>query len=326
MHTITARNVNFAYQEGLWLMQSLGVPVESRNGAVLRVPGPVATVYLYPTERMLLDEHRDANPFFHIFESVWMLAGRNDVEWISQFNSNMKTFSDDGTTFHGAYGWRWRNQWDHDQLLWVINHLITDPNSRRAVIQMFDPEDDQRYSRDIPCNTGVYFEIFSGALNMAVTCRSNDMIWGAYGANAVHMSVLQEFVANALGVPVGQYVQFSNNFHMYERHFGLLDWRHSDPIYPGKEIINSHIPIVRTDRWKNDFAELIAWVDYPETPKSNPFIRNVLTPMLLSWTEYKNKNKMGALEWAESIRDLEVANACYAWLTRRNWDVAEVAS
>ena len=32
-------------------------------------------------------------------------------------------------------------------------------------------------------------------LCMTVCNRSNDMLWGAYGANVVHMSMLQEFVA-----------------------------------------------------------------------------------------------------------------------------------
>ena len=51
---------------------------------------------------------------------------------------------------------------------------------------------------------------------MTVCNRSNDMIWGAYGANAVHMSILMEYVAVAVNAPMGSYYQISDSFHIYE--------------------------------------------------------------------------------------------------------------
>lgn len=55
----------------------------------------------------------------------------------------------------------------------------------------------------------------SRALDLTVCCRSNDLIWGAYGANIVHFSVLQEYLAARLGAEVGILYQVSNNFHAY---------------------------------------------------------------------------------------------------------------
>jgi thymidylate synthase len=52
-------------------------------------------------------------------------------------------------------------------------------------------------------------------LDLTVLCRSNDVVWGAYGANAVHFSVLQEYLAGRIGVDVGVMYQFSNNYHGY---------------------------------------------------------------------------------------------------------------
>ena len=66
-----------------------------------------------------------------------------------------------------------------------------------------------------PCNTQIYFWSRNGKLNMTVANRSNDMIWGAYGANAVHMSFLQEYVASMCGVKCGIYTQFTHNLHAY---------------------------------------------------------------------------------------------------------------
>ena len=50
---------------------------------------------------------------------------------------------------------------------------------------------------------------------MTVCNRSIDVLWGTYGANVVHMSILQEYIANRVGVPVGPYYQISDSYHVY---------------------------------------------------------------------------------------------------------------
>ncbi len=73
----------------------------------------------------------------------------------------------------------------------VSHRLKTYPNDRRTVVGMWDPWEDlweENDGKDYPCNTQIYFWERKGQLNMTVCNRSNDMIWGAYGANAVHMS------------------------------------------------------------------------------------------------------------------------------------------
>ena len=68
----------------------------------------------------------------------------------------------------------------------------------------------------MPCNLTATFQVNSaGMLDMSVFNRSNDIIWGAYGANAVHFSLLQEYVAAGAGVPLGRYWQISTNWHAY---------------------------------------------------------------------------------------------------------------
>ena len=86
MKVINARNVNDALAAGLRYLWAEGIPETSRNGPVLVAPTPVTTVYSHPTERVLLSPTRDANPFFHLMESLWMLAGKNDIALPVQFN------------------------------------------------------------------------------------------------------------------------------------------------------------------------------------------------------------------------------------------------
>lgn len=216
MRVITANNVNDALTSGFYWLKATGQIEKSRGGDVMVARGPVATRYFCPKERVLFNPTRDANPVFHLMEAIWMLSGQRNVEWLLQFNSTFDRFAEDDKEMHGAYGYRWRKHFPQDQIFAVIHELRRLPNSRRAVIAMWDPDADLRVDKkDIPCNTHIYFGIRDGHLDMSVCCRSNDILWGAYGANAVHMSILQEVIAYGVGVPVGSYVQFSNNFHAY---------------------------------------------------------------------------------------------------------------
>ena len=77
-------------------------------------------------------------------------------------------------------------------------------------------EDLDRKGKDVPCNMIATVQRDSeGALDLTVFCRSNDIIWGCYGANAVHFSFLLEYLARRIGCPVGTYHQVSVNWHAY---------------------------------------------------------------------------------------------------------------
>src|SRR3546814_14070537 len=112
----------------------------------------------------------------------------------------MASFSDDGSTFNAAYGHRWRHHFGFDQLETVVDMLSADPNDRRAIITMWDPADLQRTTKDVACNLQIMPRIVGGTLEFTTTNRSNDVIWGLCGANAVHLSFLQEWMAGAHGL------------------------------------------------------------------------------------------------------------------------------
>ena len=156
MLVIQAKNVNDAYNSALWAIKLEGVEENTRNGPARVFPRPVTTHYRKPLENMLFDNARDANPFFHVMESIWMLAGSNALEVPAWYAANIRMFSDDGLTLNGAYGHRWRNYFYVDQLKGVINSLKNNGETRRAVLAMWDPSADlQSSSLDLPCNTHI---------------------------------------------------------------------------------------------------------------------------------------------------------------------------
>lgn len=215
-HTIRAGNVNEALPKGMHLLQYAGVESESRGLKTLRVPGPVSTIYNNPMERVLFCPIRDANPFFHLMESLWIIGGSDRCDLPAYFLSSIRNFSDDGITFHGAYGYRLRYEFGFDQIDMAVQMLSDKPDTRQCVLSIWNPGCDLgMLTKDMPCNDLIMLDIVGGKLNMTVCNRSNDVIWGAYGANAVQFSMLQEFIAARVGVSVGKYVQQSNNYHVY---------------------------------------------------------------------------------------------------------------
>lgn len=323
MLVFTARNVNDAYSDILW---RLAIPefvetVTSRNGSTKRFKSPTTTIYEFPLERVLWDATRDANPFFHIMEVAWMLAGRNDVEWPATFAKQMREYTDNGTEYHGAYGHRWRKHFKFDQLSWIIDHLGRNPFSRRAVLAMWDPESDpymvEKGGKDVPCNTQAYFTIRAGELDMMVTNRSNDIIWGAYGANAVHFSYLLEYMASAIGVKVGRYWQVSNDFHIYEQHWPLINKR----VHQTEDLYSSsvyHLPLLGSRSHIKFSYDLRAWMADPETTPDTdyPFISELLYPVYMSWTLRKT-DEAASKWWLDQCKDPAWKLACERWVARR---------
>ena len=333
MKVINVRNVHQALPEALYQLRSDGVRRESRNGPVVMFPEPVTTVYGRPEERVLFWPERDANPFFHLMESLWMLAGRNDVEYVSQFVSRMRSFSDDGRTFHGAYGYRWRNFFFGDQLPKIIEALKANPDDRRQVLSMWDPDADLgRVGKDLPCNLQVIFQVAcDGRLDMLVTNRSNDMIWGAYGANAVHFSVLHEFMARAIGVPVGYYRQVSANAHFYvatlEKVEHLADQaldphnlfsQPKDPYQIGEV---SPFPVMAIP-YKQWLDELDMFMTDPDAIGfTDPFFRKVAVPMFRAHKAYKDTSHFSRFDnaraWIEQVQASDWKKAAHEWINRR---------
>jgi hypothetical protein len=232
--TIGARNVNDAFQLAhLHYLQfqqgqtpwAFHRNAEHRNiaalGPVVQAVHPVLTVYDRPDECVLTHPTRNANPFFHLLEALWMLDGGNDVALPAYMVPRMRTYSDDGAVFWGAYGHRWREWFQHDQILTALDELERDPLSRRVIIGMWDPSVDPLQgptAKDLPCNLMMKVEIdpVYHRVNGTVYNRSNDVIWGCYGANAVQFSILLQFIAGALRRQVGWLAQFSANWHVYE--------------------------------------------------------------------------------------------------------------
>lgn len=187
-----------------------GLPTREILGVHLELTDPRHRLLDLPPSRVL-------NPAFAVAETVWILSGSDDP-WIYGFNERLQEFSDAGI-LQGAYGPRMR-RWPAglsaiDQLDEVRQLLATDPDSRRAVIQLFNPALDFRGHRDVPCTLAYRFYLRAGRLHMHTTMRSQDL-WLGFGYDIFTATVLQELLAGWLDVELGSYHHTLDSLHLYE--------------------------------------------------------------------------------------------------------------
>lgn len=177
-----------------------------------------------PMRRVILSKHRNGNIFAQIAETFWMLGGRDDLSWLERYIPQCYKYSDDGKTWRAAYGPRLRHWQGTDQITTLIHRLRKDPQTRQAVISLWDPaRDNIEDSKDYPCNNWLHFIIRDNSLHLNVVVRSNDAIYGFSHADFFGWSVLQQFVASSLGVRVGIMTWFASSYHLYERHFEMAE-------------------------------------------------------------------------------------------------------
>jgi thymidylate synthase len=308
VYVLNADTVRDAYRSGMRYLRQYGVEQDSRAGRVLVSPCPVTVVTSRPRERVLLDPLRDANPYFHIAEALWMLTGREDSAFLDRYVHDFgKRFAEPDGRVHGAYGYRWRWAFGHDQLDVVVRRLSSSHTDRQCVVQMWDPR--HGYSNDLtggwrdrPCNVTAFLRVRpergEPVLDLTVCARSGDAVWGVHGANAVHFSILQEYLAAGVGVGVGRMYQVVNNYHAY---VDVLDrvWP-----YGGKEHAHPYEPPLREPprpivtnfaTFDRELAELLQWVDDGQLDHvlpplaghwKNEWLRDTALPMLHAHAEW----------------------------------------
>lgn len=244
-----------------------GQKVRERLGVQLRLADPRA--------RLTASPDRAANYGFAAGEFLWYLRGANDLESISYYNKRMKDFSDDGRLVHSAYGFRVgieaRLAEEEDggkdqQWTRVVEELTRDRDSRRAVMTIFSPYDLKRAlspvgTKDVPCTLSLQFFVRDGRLDLHVTMRSNDAVWGLAN-DLFSFTLLQEVMLLDLRgrsddlreLRLGEYVHTAGSMHLYERHFAM-----ADAVYVSDHVLAKPMPALTSP---DDLDRLLVAEEY----------------------------------------------------------------
>lgn len=159
-----------------------------------------------------------------IGELAWHLSASDSLEAIAYYAKVWKEFSNDGRSIsQSCYGNKIfkLDQNGNSQWTRLVQLLKQDSQSRRAVLDLYDAEGGLDASvKDVACTCSVQFLIRKGALDAIVTMRSNDLIWGL-PYDFYLFTMLQEMLAQELGVHLGRYHHNVGSLHLYERHWDL---------------------------------------------------------------------------------------------------------
>ncbi len=168
------------------------------------------------------------------------------------------------------------------------------------------------------------------ALDMTVTCRSNDAVWGAHGANAVHFSMLQEYMAGRIGVAMGTMYQFSNNYHGYVSELDRIGPPHDldadDPYTQGMVTMPMAAGGADWLMFDTDLATFMQWHDgeymsfgklLPLDAVHNKWFVDVASRVALARYQWTHGCKPTARKTVEAITAMDWRAACIEWMDRR---------
>jgi thymidylate synthase len=161
-----------------------------------------------------------------------------DEEFNQVYQAEMKVFceriltDDEFAAKYGelgnVYGKQWRN-WTAstgeviDQLQDVINQIKTNPDSRRLIVNAWNPEDvinaGAKGSKAAlpPCHVMFQFYVANNKLSCHLLQRSADSFLGA-NFNIPSYSLLTHLIARESGLEVGEFVYSISDAHIYSNH------------------------------------------------------------------------------------------------------------
>ena len=213
MNTLRVQDMDIGYPKVLEYVMGRGVITAPRGMKTQEVVGAQIEI-ISGANAMPLSTERRVNPDIGIAEALQLISGRSFPDLMTRITKNFRQFMD-GEVLSGAYGPRIRAQ-----VPAVVDALKRDPDTRQAVLQIWDPMHDLLDdSRDRACTIGLQFLLRNDHLLLFTSMRSQDVFWGlAY--DIFMFAELQATIAWALAVKPGRIIHRVTSLHAYER-----DWR-----------------------------------------------------------------------------------------------------
>lgn len=184
---------------------------------------------LPPYVRFCSFESRKLNVEYIKKEFLWYLKGDRFDTSITKSASMWKQLVNDDGSINSNYGQYIFKDGHFDR---VANILRNDKDSRRAAFVILSNEHLKSETKDYPCTYSINFHIRENKLNMIVRMRSQDGIYGM-GNDAPCFSFIHEMMFAELkdvykDLEYGVYYHSADSFHVYEKHFDLLEKLEND--------------------------------------------------------------------------------------------------
>jgi len=158
---------------------------------------------------------RNLKPAIGAVEAAQLVAAVSDPNLVLKVAPQFGRYLDKehgDPFFWGAYGERIKLQAYN-----AINKLMTDLDTRQAIVTLWDPwMDNVKGKKDYPCTIALQFSIRDGLLDMNVIMRSND-VWLGLPYDVFQFTQLQASMARAMNTTPGIYRHTALSLHLYTR-------------------------------------------------------------------------------------------------------------
>jgi thymidylate synthase len=211
------------YPEVLNDVNEDGVVRSSRNGEVREILGYEFS-FGKPRSRCLLNTHREFNVFRGIGEWLWIMAGRNDLQFISFYDPEASGYSSDGYRLHGAYGPRLSGIGPYNQVENLVEFVEANPDTRQAIAPIFMTsydhfqlkDDTQHPDDEIPCPIALHFLPREDSLHLITYMRSQNAL-RLMPVNVFIFSLIQEYISLASNYELGRYKHYCGSLHYHTK-------------------------------------------------------------------------------------------------------------
>ena len=178
-----------------------------------------ATIYISDVRAALpLGVIRGTVPGIGAVEACQLMSGLSIPQLVIDIGPQFANYTEDDGLFHGSYGTRTKGQYDV-----MIERLRKDPDTRQAVVTIWNPERDMlEKKRDYPCTILHQFRIRNNKLNMSVYMRSND-VWLGAAYDFFQFTRVQLAMCSVLGIEPGTYAHHVGSLHIYENNYEAAD-------------------------------------------------------------------------------------------------------
>ena len=201
-----------------------------------------------------------------IVELLWFLRGETNVRWLNERGVSIwDEWADEDGELGPVYGKQWRS-WAApdgstiDQIKWVRDEIVSNPNSRRLVVSAWNPADIGDMALP-PCHCLFQFNVLDGRLNCQLYQRSADIFLGV-PFNIASYALLTLMMARATGLKPGEFVHTFGDLHLYSNHFEQAHLQlERTPRTPPRMILNP----AKTDLfgWEYEDFELVEYEPHP---------------------------------------------------------------
>jgi len=168
-----------------------------------------------PRARLIVSEARPFRLDFAIAQVIWALSGSDELEPLAFYHHRGSEFSDNGSTVRSAIGRRVFRSRNGDQMLQAIDKIRNDPSTRRALIQIYLPEDLFLPSRDVSCTGSIHLLARGSQLHAVGQMRSQSATV-VLPYDLFLLTMLHEFASVCVGLELGTYWHVCNSAHIYE--------------------------------------------------------------------------------------------------------------